>query len=85
MLRNLTAGSSNEQVTDHLGHEDIQTTRKWYARIINAKRRSAVEKMDNLSRYVTTLKLMNKNKKPRDLRGLLFKHLLFISATPFSS
>ncbi len=51
-LRNLTAGSSIEQVTDHLGHEDIQTTRKWQARIINAKRRPEVEKMDNLSRYV---------------------------------
>ena len=50
----LTAGASIEQVADHLGHEEIKTTRKWYARIIDAKRRSAIEKMNNLSRYVTT-------------------------------
>ena len=49
----LSLGCSIEEVSEHLGHEDIQTTRKWYARILDAKRRSAIAKMDDLSRYLT--------------------------------
>jgi len=45
----LSAGCSIEEVSEHLGHDDIQTTRKWYARIIEKKRKSATRKMQNLT------------------------------------
>ena len=80
----LSSGCLIEQVSKHIGHEDIQTTMKCYTRIIDAKRAPVIQKMNGLRRYVTMLKLINKNKKPRDFRDLLFKHLLFILATPFS-
>jgi integrase len=45
----LSAGCSIEEVSEHLGHEDIQTTRKWYARIIEDKRKDATKKMEKLT------------------------------------
>jgi integrase len=48
----LTAGASIEAVADHLGHEDIQTTRSWYARILESGLRSAVEKLDKFSNNI---------------------------------
>jgi|TARA_R100001530_G_C4314147_1_gene153871 integrase len=45
----LSAGCSIEEVSEHLGHEDIQTTRKWYARIIEVKRKEAVSKMEGFT------------------------------------
>ena len=49
----LTAGASIEQVADHLGHSNIQTTRDYYARILESGLRSAVEKLDKFSHNVT--------------------------------
>lgn len=49
----LSAGCSIEEVSEHLGHEDIQTTRKWYARIIEEKRRVATKKMEKLTHSMT--------------------------------
>ena len=40
----LSSGCSIEQVAEHLGHESIQTTRKWYARIIKDQRQEAMKK-----------------------------------------
>ena len=40
----LSLGCSIEQVTEHLGHADIQTTRRWYARIIQDQRQQAMKK-----------------------------------------
>ena len=48
----LSAGCSIEEVSDHLGHEDIQTTRKWYARIIDEKRRDATAKLEKFARHL---------------------------------
>lgn len=45
----LSAGCTIEEVSEHLGHNDIQTTRKWYARIIDKKRKDAVVKMDKFT------------------------------------
>ena len=49
----LTAGASIEQVADHLGHSNIQTTRDYYARILESGLRNAVEKLDKFSHNVT--------------------------------
>jgi integrase len=55
----LSSGASIEEVSSHLGHEDIQTTWKWYARIIEEKRKSATLKMEKLTmglpNYIVTL------------------------------
>ena len=45
----LSSGVPIEVVADHLGHEDIQTTRKWYARILDTKMAEAVRKMEEFS------------------------------------
>tara|TARA_R110001583_G_scaffold45091_1_gene142421 strand:- start:10712 stop:11815 length:1104 start_codon:yes stop_codon:yes gene_type:complete len=49
----LSAGCSIEEVSEHLGHDDIQTTRKWYARIIEKERKSATRKMQNLTQSMS--------------------------------
>mgnify|MGYP001469956132 CR=1 FL=1 len=46
--------SLSEQVADHLGHSNIQTTRDCYARILESGLRNAVEKLDKFSHNVTT-------------------------------
>jgi len=43
----LSSGCSIEQVAEHLGHENIQTTRKWYARIIKDQRQQAMKKFSS--------------------------------------
>ena len=48
----LSAGCSIEEVREHLGHEDIQTTLKRYARIIDEKRRYATAKLEKFARHL---------------------------------
>tara|TARA_R100000231_G_C5294811_1_gene155740 strand:- start:486 stop:926 length:441 start_codon:yes stop_codon:yes gene_type:complete len=43
----LSSGCSIEQVAEHLGHEDIQTTRRWYARLIKDQREAAMLKFSD--------------------------------------
>ena len=50
----LSAGCSIEEVSEHLGHEDIQTTRRWYARIIEHKRKDATRKMEKLTHSMSS-------------------------------
>ena len=52
----LSSGCSIEEVSDHLGHEDIQTTRNWYARIIDVKRKQATHKLQEFSQYIANEK-----------------------------
>jgi integrase len=47
-----SARCSIEEVSEHLGHEDIQTTRKWYSRIIDEKRRDATVKLEKFARHL---------------------------------
>lgn len=51
----LSAGCSIEEVSEHLGHSDIQTTRNWYARIIEEKRRSATKKFEKMTNNLKSL------------------------------
>ena len=48
----LSAGASIEEVSEHLGHEDIQTTRRWYARIIEKNRALATAKLEKFSPHL---------------------------------
>ncbi len=48
----LSSGCSIEQVAEHLGHADIQTTRRWYARIIQDQRQQAMKKF---SKFVSNM------------------------------
>ena len=63
----LTAGASIEAVADHLGHENIQTTRTWYSRILESGLRSAVEKLDAFSKKASypTKTLQDLNLHPK--------------------
>ena len=40
----LSSGCSVEQVAEHLGHASIETTRRWYAKIIKAQQEKAINK-----------------------------------------
>ena len=43
----LSSGYSIEQVAEHLGHEDIQTTRGCYARLIKDQRKATMLKFSD--------------------------------------
>ena len=51
----LSAGCTIEEVSEHLGHSDIQTTRNWYARIIEDKRKSATKKFEQMTYSLKSL------------------------------
>ena len=52
----LSSGCLIEEVSDHLGHEDIQTTRSWHARIIDVKRKQTTHKLQQFSQYIANEK-----------------------------
>ena len=58
----LSSGASIEEVSSHLGHEDIQTTWKWYARIIEEKRKSATLKMEKLTTKLPNQRIVTQNR-----------------------
>lgn len=53
----LSSGCTIEQVAEHLGHADIQTTRRWYARIIKDKREDAINKFSSFVSDTVSVKI----------------------------
>lgn len=47
-------GCAFKEVSNRIKDEDVQTTRRCFPRIINAKGMLAIAKINNLARYVTT-------------------------------
>ena len=60
----LSSGVSIEVVAEHLEHEDIQTTCKWYARMLNTKMAEAVRKKREFRSKKQLLKLFLYNWPP---------------------